>query len=152
MNSRRALSLGLLVFTIGCSEAAKVPPPKPPIIYSVATQQYAQEPVYSRIRYVYLPEPIPSSSAPLGPEIPHQFNFKVKSVPLSKAAKILASLSSYDSYCSGSIADRRLTLQKTGTVDELAEAIAQQAQIRVVVDHQNREVRFFNEQGEQPRF
>ncbi len=61
---------------------------------------------------------------------------------LKEAAAALASTARYSSYCSELIAEDVISISTLGTIEELATQIEEQAGIEVVVDHENKEVRF----------
>jgi hypothetical protein len=79
------------------------------------------------------------------------FQLSLKATPLAEAARVLAATSRYTSYTDPSIASQKLTIESLGTIDELGQTIEQKAQVQVVIDHRNREVRFLPPTGEQPR-
>lgn len=144
-------SAGILA---GCSKTSLPPSNESDKIYKISTHQLPPEPTYNRLRWVHLPDVVPgreleSNKAPLLKPV---FQFEVKNTPLHQAAKILASTARYESYCAASVSDMKITLKRLGTIDELAEAIEQEAGIRVVVDHDSREVRFLAQQAESARF
>lgn len=142
--------IALLVLLVGVSGCMRGPKPYEPRqdrkVYSIAVRQVAPEPVYKRVRQGYLPEPLPArtvraSNAPLILPVIH---LDVQDVTLEEAAKVLASSARYSSYCASSIAAQRLSLSTLGTIDELATKIARTANVQVVVDHNNHEVRFMS--------
>ncbi len=137
-----AASLGLTALVSGCS-SNEPPPPAPLPVYRVATNQLPQEPVYSRLSWAALPEPIPGALKSRGARMSQKFDLSLSSATLGNAANKLGRLFGYRAYCAGTISDRRVTLKERGDLDELAEALAQEASIRVVVDHENRELRLF---------
>lgn len=108
--------------------------------------KYEPDPVYNRIMPVYLPNPLPRENKEVesAPRIFPVIQFEVKGATLEEAAMILAHSTRYQSYCASSIAQRRVTFAGLGTVDELAQRIADAAKIDAVVDHENREVRFLS--------
>ena len=70
------------------------------------------------------------------------FSFELDQGTLRDAASMLAGATQYSSYCSSTVADFELSLNQVGTIEELASSIEDLAQIRVVVDHINKEIRF----------
>jgi len=130
----------------GCSTTS-VPewqPEKRTRTFSVAQRQLPPEPVYSRLRWVRPPENIPgdqgvSDSAPAIMPVMH---LEVKDTSLEEVAKILASAAQYSSYCSSLIAKQTVTISRLGTLDELGTEVQKAAQIRVIIDHGTRQIRF----------
>ncbi|MBX7144678.1 MAG: hypothetical protein K1X79_09530 [Oligoflexia bacterium] len=122
--------------------------------YAVSLSQTAPEPVYNRLRWVHAPDVMPardladSGAGVIFPVV----HLDLKAVSLDEAAKALASTSHYSSFCASSIAGRKLTISKLGTIDELAVAIGKSADIRVQVDHEGRAVRFLPKPAPEPAF
>jgi hypothetical protein len=63
----------------------------------------------------------------------------------------LAATARYSSFTSPSIAADKISVKNIGTIDELARIIESKARVQVVVDHENRDVRFLAVHTEQPR-
>ncbi|HMO02715.1 MAG TPA: hypothetical protein PKA79_07005 [Oligoflexia bacterium] len=114
--------------------------------HGVAVKKFAPEPVYNRIRKVELPEPIISASSPTSPQkinlIMPSFELSVEDLPIEQIAKILADAVRYRSYVSSHLLDKRISYAGSGTIEELAAAIANKANIKISVDHISRELRF----------
>jgi hypothetical protein len=70
------------------------------------------------------------------------YELTLKNATLEQTCKVLASMARYSSYTSPSLARESFSFQNLGTIDELAQIIEEKAQIKVVVDHENKEVRF----------
>lgn len=119
-------------------------PYKEQAFYGVAVRQLPPQPVYNRLRLVYLPEPLPGKDLQVASynKILPVFEFEIGDGTIEEASRVLAETARYTSYCSSVIADRKFSFVGLGTIDELAAAISQKAAINVVVDHVNREVRF----------
>jgi hypothetical protein len=120
----------------------------------------APEPVYSRTRWVHLPEVIPDRNIPgdenvdrepgAGPALRPVFHLALKDTSLEETARVLAAMARYSSFTTPSIASRKISIENLGTIDELGQIIERKAQIQVVVDHDNKEVRFLAPATEQP--
>ena len=112
-------------------------------VFGATHQQLAPEPVYNRLRWVQLPDVMPSAEVETaGQRYFPVVHLELKGARLEEAAATLASLGRYHSYCAGTIASRRISVNALGTLDELAAEIAAQEKIDVIVDHDSREVRF----------
>ena len=159
----RCGGLGLLVLVAltACGPTGKEwePDKKEPKVFSMSTTQTAPQPVYSRLRWVHLPEPLPSRQMPESgaPQIYPVFHMQLKNTRLEDVARLLASTARYSSYCASTVADKKVTVNRLGTIDELAQYIQQDAGVRVVVDHENKQVRFMagggdGSTGTRPRF
>lgn len=106
------------------------------------------EPVCARTRWTHPPEVLPArstgdtdssySTPPLRPV----YELTLKDATLEQTCKVLASMARYSSYTSPSLAKEKFSFKNLGTIDELARTIEEKAQIKVVVDHENKEVRF----------
>jgi hypothetical protein len=75
----------------------------------------------------------------------------LKNATLEETARVLAATARYSSYTAPSIAKNKISVTNLGTIDELARIIESKARVQVVVDHENREVRFLAAHAEQPR-
>lgn len=104
------------------------------------------DPVYARTRWVHPPEVLPprsgDSSSERSPSLRPVYELNLKNATLDQTCKVLASMARYSSYTSPSLATQTFSFQNLGTIDELAQIIGQKAGIKVVVDHENKEVRF----------
>jgi hypothetical protein len=104
------------------------------------------QPVYSRVMEVRPPSVLPPRSLPTapGPKILPVLHLELQAVPLEEAAKVLAKSARYSYYCSSLVADKKVSIDSLGTIDELGQMIAKKANVEVVVDHSNQEVRFLS--------
>ena len=119
-------------------------------VYGVAFRQLPPEPVYNRLRWVHLPEILPSRELPEAdsPQIYPVFHLQLKNGNLEETAIILAATARYSSYCASSIARQKVNINLLGTIDELGSEIARRSGIHVVVDHVNKQVRFLAKSAE----
>ena len=106
------------------------------------------EPVYARTRWTHPPEVLPgrsmgdTDSSYSTPPLRPVYELTLKDATLEQTCKVLASMARYSSYTSPSLAKEKFSFKNLGTIDELARTIEEKAQIKVVVDHENKEVRF----------
>lgn len=149
----RILTIVLIsVCAVGC---AKGPKPYEPdsknarTLFMPSYQSSAPERTYARTRWVQLPEVLPARSVEDGgssyersPDLRPVFQLNVKNSTLEETARILASMARYSSYTTPSLATRKVSFQNLGTIDELARIIEEKEHIKVVVDHDTKEVRF----------
>ena len=126
----------------GCSSSST--PDIAPKTYKVAFRQVPPQPVYNRVSFVPLPEPMPSRELPASTagRISPMVHLDLKNATLEEASSVLAAVSRYSSFTSSSIAKQRITLNMLGTIEELGERISNEAGIKVVIDHDTRQVRF----------
>lgn len=151
--SYSALVTCLAAALIGCS--AHEPSIRKPDKFVHSTRQNAPEPVYNRERLVYLPEVLPSGA---GVETENRvrilpaFKLAAKKKSLEHVALELANASGYHSYCASTVADRKVSLSATGTLDQLGQQIADDTGVDVVIDHERKELRFLARELPAPQF
>jgi hypothetical protein len=161
------LCRGILLASLVFASAACQKGPKPwepdaaaRTLFLPSVRPVGPAPVYSRTRWTQPPEVLPNRERPgsrdsdmasSAPPLRPVFQLSLKATPLAEAARVLAATSRYTSYTDPSIASQKLTIESLGTIDELGQTIEQKAQVQVVIDHRNREVRFLPPTGEQPR-
>lgn len=146
------LTVVIALVSWGCAGSAPVEPPRS---HHIARRQLPPEPVYNRLRWVQVPGTVPAAGRTFSPDRPRVLpvvELSLQGATLDEAASVLASSARYSSYCASTIAKDQISFQALGTIDELAQKIADQAGIRAVVDHDNRQVRFFAIQLDTPRF
>ncbi len=129
-------------------------PDRPKTAYSVAYRKTAPPPVYNRLRWVHLPETMPEreTAESTAPSIFPVFHLDLKNASLEEASQALAASARYDSYCASDLAHRKISLNRLGTLDELAQEIASSSGITVQVDHDMKTVRFLPKLAPQPEF
>lgn len=121
--------------------------------FAVATRQLPPEPPYNRLRWVHLPETLPSELPP-APQASLEtvLEFEVRNIPLEEAAQILAASSRYSSFTASTVAGSKVSLRTLGTLEEIADQLAAQAGARAFVDHSDRALRFVAGSTVAPRF
>lgn len=162
MKLRAALLTIPLVYSVGCFKGPKDYEPYGvnDELYLPTVRQNAPEPVYSRTRWVHLPELLPEREMPGtesrqasvgGAALRPVFHLELKNSSLEESARVLAALARYSSFTAPSIASQKLTIENLGTIDELGELIARKAAIQVVVDHESKEVKFLAPGADDPQ-
>lgn len=138
-------SLGL----VGCS----TPQPRTET-YKVAFRQSPPQPVYNRLRWVRPPDVKPARGLPQAeaPRINPIFHLAIDNGTLEEVSLALAAMARYQSYCSSLVAEKRISIQSLGTLDELADEVATLSGVHVVVDHPSREIRFLAQNYNAPQF
>ena len=113
-------------------------------VYTVSNTKVAPEPVYNRLRWVHLPQPLPEQRGAIPTEsmILPIVHLALKDASLQEAADLLTSTTSYRSYCESSIAKQKITIEALGTVDELVKLISKKSGITAEIDHETRSIRF----------
>lgn len=149
---------GILI--TGCGGLKDYQPlPKDEGLYMPSVRTVGPEPVYARTRWVRPPEVLPqrdsypkdAGSLRETPSLRPVFQLSLKNTTLEETARVLAATARYSSYTAPSIAKDKISVTNLGTIDELARIIESKARVQVVVDHENREVRFLAAHAEQPR-
>jgi len=129
-------------------------------LFMPVVRSEAPEPVYARTRWVHPPDNLPNRDRPgaveelplqTAPRLRSVFHLSLKNSTLEETARVLAATSRYSSYTAPSIAAEKVSVDNLGTIDELARIIESKAHIQVVVDHQNKEVRFLAGHTEPPK-
>ncbi|MCB0353697.1 MAG: hypothetical protein KDD64_09240 [Bdellovibrionales bacterium] len=151
------LSLSL-VASSGCS-TADTESKKVPRVNRIAHSQLPPAPTYNRLRWVHAPETLPvrelqyqTAGIDQRPLLLPVIHFEIQDKSLREASQVLAAATRYGVYCSSLVAERKVTLNSLGTVDELAAEISQQTETRVVVDHSNKEIRVLSGKVSEERF
>ena len=117
--------------------------------YKISRQQVGAEPVYSSLRWVNLPDPLPDKGAQPNSKnfVDPVYQFELKNSSLEESSYIFATALHYRSYCASGIANQHVTFSTLGTIAEIAEKLEKLAGIKIVIDHDNREVRFLSGEG-----
>ncbi len=135
-----------LIFSACASNSAFYTEDEKPEIYNVATRQLAPEPIYHPVRWVRPPQMMPkrgiaTNRAPLILPIIH---FNVKDTTIEQAALVLAGSARYKSFVASSIAEKTISLEMLGNIQEIADEISIREGIKVRVDHISKSVRFLS--------
>lgn len=140
----------LLVFFASCGPTIPKRKEEKKLFYYPARQLPPEKP-YVRLREVLPPDPLPSRNYvdKLGPPIAPIYQLKFNDAPLSEVAKRVGELFGYRHYCSSLISNVPLSYTGSGTRDELAQSIAKEAKITLMVDHQNKVVRLLRDKSEE---
>lgn len=138
-----------------CSSSVEVSPAKR--VYQIAEQQLPHEATYSRLRWVHLPATQPPAtlqraSDSVRPRLLPIVHLTIENKSLCDAASALASLMRYTSYCSSQLREETTSIEALGTIYELAERIADNHTVKIVIDEENREIRFLPRGVQQVEF
>ena len=157
MKAKITLSIFSLLIFSGCSlfvPAPSVDINKTAQTYKTATRQLAPEPTYNRVRWVYLPAPLPGRDEGKfdSPQINPRFKVSLKNASLEEVARALAASSGYRAYCASTIAEQKMDLQGIGTIEEFIGIIEKKIGIKVLIDHDMRDIRFLAGNYKVPRF
>jgi hypothetical protein len=131
----RALVLALVL--VGCSGKDDYKPLPP------SSRQSPPEPLYVTVMEGRPPLPVPQTERErLG--MADKLILKLSSTNkyLDDVAKDLENQSGYRIFVAPSISKRRVSLDSSGTIDDLATEVARNARCKVSVDHIAKEIRF----------
>lgn len=149
--------LGTSILMLGACSSKNIRNDKDIRVNRIAYQQLAPEPVYNRLRWVHLPavKPVRNLATVEGnvaPRIMPVVHLSLQNTRLNEAAQILGSTMRYHAYCASSIMDEVISIEMLGTVDELARVIETKANVKVLVDHNSRSIRFIKHDRMAPHF
>ena len=139
MNTRIAILAGgcfLLLFG-GCTSEDPVPVE----YYQPAYRTSPPEPVYSRVMWSHLPNPIKPRSRDDAPFYLPVVSFELPDTTLDEAIEALAQTMGYRWHYPKSVAKRPLHIRMEGTVEEILNEISKQANVKAAFDHEHRMVR-----------
>ncbi len=118
-----------------------------------SVRQLPPEPVYNRLTYVRPPSPLPGESSPsasadtLRPRI----QLEIANSTLERAAGALAGSIGYQAFVDPAIASVPYSCSMSGSLDVLASQMAGQTNSDVVVDNEQRQIRFSVKDAVVPR-
>lgn len=139
-SKRLTVILGLLVG--GCSSSE---PPRVVVdYYDTAFRQTAPEPVYSRLTWSHLPQPIQKKAGDDAPYLMPVVSFELPNSNLEEALQALAQTIGYRWSYPQELAGRRVSIRRTATVVEVLDEIGKQAGVHTELDHVRRMVRAYD--------
>jgi len=135
----------MLLFIVGCvlpkDRTIKREAQLPPV---ASARKFAPEPVYYRLKTSYLPSPIPSNqvfSSNAVPMLPRK-TFQVENTTLKNAGIQLGSKFGYEVYCASPLVDTLISVNITGTLEDILQEISKDKGIITSVNHENRMIQF----------
>ena len=145
MHNNLRLAAVLILVLSACSATAPARQERP---YAVATTKTASQPVYYPGRFVRAPYPKIKTPVKVSKEkIVPVINYDLPDSTLCEISSALAASIRYSSFCESSLNERKLNILLLGTPFELAEYVQKETGIYVVIDINNREVRFLTRQA-----
>lgn len=134
---KRSILLGFGAFLlIGCSSK----PIYKIVYYQPAYRQSPPEPVYSRIMWSHLPEPIKPRTRNDAPLLLPEIFVELKNVSVDEAIEAVAQTMGYRWEQSvGS--SNRISIHMEGTVDEVLQEIRKKSNVALTLDHERRVIR-----------
>lgn len=140
------LAVALVCLLAGCSSSS-APAKEPEIVYTPAFRKLPPEPVYSRLTWSHLPEPIPGKSKEKPPYLWPVISVDLADATLAEALDALTQTIGYQSYYPVEISERKVSLKMRGTVEEILSVIAGQVGVVAELNHTERMVRVVEDIG-----
>lgn len=134
-------SLGLLLLVpAGCAKVYQSGPRTVTEKYRPAMRQLPPEPVYSRLMWSHSPQPIPAATAKKAPYLQPVIQFEFPNSNLEEAIQALAQTMGYRWSLPKELSSRGVSINQSGTVDEILGELGRQARVNAHVDHEQRVV------------
>jgi hypothetical protein len=134
----------------GCYAAHPVAVEPERDVFMFSVRQLPLPPVYNQLKNVRPPGPIPvlASDSISSIHFEPQFTLHTKNISYEEITKRVARLVGFSSYCSSFIARKKTSMHASGSIDDIASEISKVTGAKMVVDHDNREIRFLMREGE----
>jgi hypothetical protein len=127
----------LLVFLTSCSSK----PMYKVVYYEPATRQSPPEPVYSRMMWSHLPEPIKPRTKNEAPLLMPEIFVELKNVTVDEAIEAVAQTIGYRWEQSAGSSTSRISIHMEGTVEQIFQEIRRKSNIALTLDHEKRIVK-----------
>ncbi len=118
--------------------------------YDVAYRQSPPDPVYSRLTWSHLPQPIRTKTRDTSPIIHPSVSFEFPRSNLQEAVEAVAQTIGYNWNYPKGIGSRPIAIRMVGTVEEVLREIGRQARVVAVLDHDNRVLRILESAPARP--
>lgn len=109
--------------------------------YRPAFRQSGPEPVYSRVMWSHLPDPIRPQAAEQAPVMMPVISFEFPDSTLEETVEALAQTMGYRWHYPQHLGKRVIQINMEGTIDEILKEIGRQAKVETMLDHELRLVR-----------
>ena len=136
---KKACILSLIASTLLLSACAANKVPEQP--YWPSVRKYKPQPVYSRMMWSHPPQPIPEQAEEKTLYLSPVIAFELPDSTLQEAITALAQTIGYRWDYPPQLADRSVSIVKTGSVKEILREVGLQAQVATELDHERRLVR-----------
>lgn len=134
------LRLALLVTTALLLSACTKTTSKPRLELAPVTRQTAPELAYATSKWVQPEQPIPGQVSNNTPLLSPEFCLELESATLKEALHALSQSIGYGVDVPASLAGRKVSLNKVGTMEQLLDALAKQASVMARINHQTRRI------------
>lgn len=146
-SSSLLISLFLLAGAVACGGDTSGPPVE---YYRPAYRQTPPAPVYSRMTWSQLPNPIQPKGTASAPLILPVVSFELPNSNLQESVEALAQAMGYRWDYPKSVARRPVSIKMEASVEDILKEIGRQANVQAMFDHEQRVVRVV-EKGMLPR-
>ncbi len=106
--------------------------------YQAATRQAPIEPVYSRVTWSHLPRPVGEQRVEKGQLYQPVIEFSMKNATLLEALEALSQTIGYELRYPTQYGSRAVSMEITGTVEEVLKEVSRQAKVSARLDHKRR--------------
>ncbi len=148
--------LVFLIFSLGifACTSAKTVEPLPERPYSIAETQTKRPPVFYPVRSVRSSSPgyTEFASNPSRKIIIKKFFYDLPDTSLCEVGQALATSLKYHFYCAPSLEERKYSVNKVLTAEELRVLIEQENNVKVMIDTINKDVRLLAAERIVPQF
>lgn len=137
----RIAKLTFLGLLLACSSNEVLPAVE---YYNVPYRKFPPEPVYSRVTWSHLPQPIQPKVRDAAPILMPVLSFELPKSNLEEAVEALAQTIGYGWDFPAGAAKRPVRIRMVGTVEEILKEISRQTKVKAAIDHSRRLVQVFD--------
>ena len=136
----------VICFALVCTACSSNTKPQPRVeYYTPAFRQIAPEPVYSRLTWSQVPQPISEKARDIAPLIDPVLSFELPHSTLREALEALSQALGYRAQYPKGMEHRAISLKVVGTAEEILGKIEKQAHVKTVLNHQQRLIQVVDE-------
>lgn len=116
--------------------------PEPEIdYYRVRTRQFGPAPVYSRLVWSQLPQPLPNKPGEKAPMLSPSVSFELGRSTLQESLEAISQTFGYRAEYPDAVKERPVALKMVGTLDQILQELGKQTHVYFECDHQGRMIR-----------
>lgn len=146
IKNRTVLSLIVLLFCYGCSHTSSYDSvARRKEYYKGVSRTTPQIPVYSRVTWSHLPEPLTASGGNKTPLMMKEFSFVLPNSDLGESLEAVSQTMGFRVKCPSELKNRRVSINRKDTIVGVLREIGEQCQVRMVVDVDQRLISVFPE-------
>ena len=148
MNKNAKFLLLFSMLLIGCSSSK---PGYKVVYYQPSYRQAPPDPVYSRIMWSHIPEPIKPRTKNEAPLLMPEIFVELKNVTVDEAIEAVAQTMGYRWEQSAGPSNEKISIHMEGTVDEVLKEIRRKTNVFLTLDHDRRVIKLAS-QTTSPQF